>query len=168
MIGQRKRLLAEKAWNRGVAALLAFREREGHCDVPRHHKENGYRLGQWVAVQRYTQNDLVSRRKAQLEEIGFVWSARDQWWEEAFAALKAFKAREGHCYVPAAHVEGALHLGYWVTVQRRNRHKMARERRQRLDKIGFAWNGRVVTRNWTRCSRRGIRDTPAQKSVGYR
>ena len=31
----------EKAWNKGVAALLAFREREGHCAVPRFHKENG-------------------------------------------------------------------------------------------------------------------------------
>ena len=106
MIGQRKRLLAEKAWNRGVAALLAFREREGHCAVPRFHKENGYRLGQWVAVQRYNQDNLDGWRKAQLDQIGFVWSQRDQWWEKAFEALKAFKAREGHCYVPAFHVEG--------------------------------------------------------------
>lgn len=142
MIGQRNRLLAEKAWNTGIAALLAFREREGHCDVPRHHKENGYRLGQWVAVQRYTQDELVSRRKAQLDEIDFVWSARERWWEEAFAALQAFKAREGHCHVPADHVEGARHLGYWVTVQRRCRKKMDSERKRRLDKIGFVWNGR--------------------------
>ena len=144
MIGQRKRLLAEKAWNRGVAALLAFRERKGHCAVPRDHKENGYRLGQWVAVQRYNQDKLDGWRKAQLDQIGFVWNQRDQWWEEAFEALKAFKAHEGHGYVPANQVEGTVHLGYWVTVQRRCRKKkkMDRERRQRLDKIGFVWNGR--------------------------
>jgi Helicase associated domain len=143
MIGQRKRLLsAEKAWNRGLAALLVFREREGHCEVPRDHKENGYRLGQWVAIQRYSQDGFVRRRKAQLDEIDFIWSTRDQWWEEAFAALKAFKAREGHCYVPARHVEGEVNLGYWATVQRRCRNKMNSERKRRLDKIGFVWNGR--------------------------
>jgi hypothetical protein len=109
MIGQRKRLLAEKAWNRGVAALLAFIEREGHCAVPRYHKESGYPLGQWVAVQRYNQDSLDGWRKAQLDQIGFVWSQRDQWWEKAFEALKAFKAREGHCYVPAVRIRHRVH-----------------------------------------------------------
>jgi len=65
----------------------------------------------------------------------------DQWWEEAFEALKAFKAREGHCYVPALHVEGEVHLGHWMTVQRRCRKKMNSERKRRLDKIGLVWNG---------------------------
>lgn len=143
MIRERKQLLA---WTKGIAALLAFQERKGHCAVPRHHKENGYRLGQWVAVQRYCQDKLDDWRKAQLDQIGFVWSQRDQWWEEAFEALKAFKAREGHCYVPAFHVEGGIHLGHWITVQRRCRKnkKMGSERKRRLDKIGFVWNGKYT------------------------
>ena len=61
---------------------------------------------------------------------------------QGFAALKAFKAREGHCYVPGHQVEGTVHLGHWVTVQRRERHKMSRERRQRLKEVGFVWDGR--------------------------
>jgi hypothetical protein len=69
MTGQRRRLLAEKAWNKGVAALLAFRERVEHCAVSRYHKENGYGLGQWVAVQRYNQDNLDGWRKAQLDQI---------------------------------------------------------------------------------------------------
>jgi Helicase associated domain len=139
-------MLDDEAWNRGIAALNSFKKREGHCRVPRYHKENGYRLGQWVAVQRYEQDDLLRSRKAQLDKIGFVWSELDRWWEEAFAALKAFKAREGHGYVPVHHVEGGVHLGHWMTVQRRCRKKkkMDRERRQRLDKIGFVWNGRYT------------------------
>ena len=142
MIGQGKRLLAEKAWNKGVAALITFIERKGHCAVPRYHKENGYPLGPWIANQRYNQDNLDGWRKAQLDRIGFLWSQRDQWWEEAFESLKAFKAREGHCYVPAFHVEGGVHLGHWITVQRRCRKKMDSERKRRLDKIGFVWNGR--------------------------
>ena len=34
--------------------------------------------------------------------------------EEGFGALKTFKAREGHCYVPAVHVEGDVNPGHWV------------------------------------------------------
>ena len=134
--------LPKKLGIRGVAALITFIERQRHCAVPRYHKENGYPLGQWVAVQRYNQDNLDGWRKAQLDQIGFLWSQRDQWWEEAFEALKAFKAREGHCYVPAGHVESGVHLGYWITVQRRCRKKMDSERKRRLDKIGFVWNGR--------------------------
>ena len=61
-------------------------------------------------------------------------------------ALKAFKTREGHCYVPAFHVKGRIHLGHWVTIQRRCRKKkkMDSERKRRLDKIGFVWNGRYT------------------------
>ena len=140
-IQMRKRLLSEEAWNRGIAALLAFIEREGHCAVPRHHRERGYRLGQWVAVQRYNEANLDGWRKAQLNQIGFIWSQRDQWWDEGFAALKAFKACEGHCHVRADHVEGKVHLGHWVTVQRRERDKMNPYRKHRLDKIGFVWKG---------------------------
>ena len=156
----RKRLLVEEAWNRGIAALLAFIEREGHCAVPRSHKERGYRLGQWVAVQRYSQANLAGWRKAQLNQIGFLWSQRDQWWDEGFAALKAFKARKGHCYVRADHVEGKVHLGHWVTVQRRERDKMKPHRKQRLDKIGFVWKGHAIKREITALpskSRRGGR-----------
>ncbi len=39
-------------------------------------------------------------------------------WEEGFAALEKFKAREGHCRVPEGHVEGVFMLGNWVAVQR--------------------------------------------------
>ena len=35
-------------------------------------------------------------------------------WEEGFAALTTFKAREGHCRVPPLHVEGTFKLGQWV------------------------------------------------------
>jgi len=136
-----KRPPPEEAWNKGFAMLLAFKEREGHCCVLRDHREKGYRLGQWVAVQRYNQDNHDDWRRAQLDKIGFVWSELDRWWEEGFEALKAFKSREGHCYVPAIHIEGDVNLGYWVRVQRRRENKMNSERKRRLNEIGLAWNG---------------------------
>ena len=132
----------EQTWQNAISALENFTRREGHCRVPRHFIEGTYRLGQWVAVQRYLKDKIAVERKAQLNELGFVWSRRDWLWERGFAALKAFAAREGHCRVHAQHIEGTLKLGYWISVQRRNRNKMSEERKRRLNAIGFVWQPR--------------------------
>jgi Helicase associated domain len=133
-------MFSQEAWNKGFAALQKFKKREGHCLVPRYHIEGAYRLGQWVSVQRYTQDSIGAKCKARLNKIGFVWSTRNLLWENGFAALERFKSREGHCFVPALHVERGLNLGYWVSVQRRNKDKMDKERKRRLNRIGFAWH----------------------------
>ena len=47
-------------------------------------------------------------------------------WEEGFAALTTFKAREGHCRVPYLLVEGTVRLGQWVNIQRITKDNNAR------------------------------------------
>lgn len=39
-------------WEAGWQALVSFVERTGHARVPPGHLEDGFRLGQWVRVQR--------------------------------------------------------------------------------------------------------------------
>jgi hypothetical protein len=136
---KKKRVYSEQAWQRGLSALKKFKARERHCRVPRFHLERKFKLGQWVAVQRYSKDILAPKRKARLNALGFVWSRRDWLWERGFAALKAFKAREGHCQIPASHIEGDLKLGYWVSTQRRKKNIMSKEHKQPLYKIGFVW-----------------------------
>jgi hypothetical protein len=142
MFAESKQLFCERAWQRGFSALEEFKRREGHCRVPRHYPEGNYRLGQWVAVQRYNKDSIAAERKARLNELGFIWSRPDWLWEKGFAALKAFEAREAHCLVPALHIEGDLNLGHWVSTQRRKKNKMSDERKQRLNRIGFVWRAR--------------------------
>jgi hypothetical protein len=60
-------------WERGFAALSKFRAREGHCYPWRHHVEGGFKLGQWVSVQRYRKHLVPVERKRRLNRIGFVW-----------------------------------------------------------------------------------------------
>jgi len=60
-------------------------------------------------------------------------------WENGFAALKHFKAREGHCRVPRGHQDGSLKLGTWVVNQRNRRGALSVERKRRLDSIKFVW-----------------------------
>jgi hypothetical protein len=133
-------------WERGFAALSKFHAREGQCCPLQRYVEGGFRLGQWVSVQRYRKDVMPAGRKRRLDKIGFVWDRRDNLWEQSFAALLNFKRREGHCCVPTSHREGELKLGWWVATQRRNRKEMSAERRARLNKIGFVWNAPLMGR----------------------
>ena len=136
----------EDDWEEGFAALRKFKAREGHCRVSQQHLEGTCKLGQWVAVQRRFKDIMPAERRQRLDAIGFVWDPHTTHWEERFAALKRFKAREAHCRVPSSHKEGAFNLGKWVGVQRASRDTMPAERRQRLETIGFVW--RPFAEDW--------------------
>ena len=63
-------------WEEGFSFLARFHQREGHCRVPRNHREHGYPLGQWVAVQRKKKDTISSERCQRLDALGFVWKVR--------------------------------------------------------------------------------------------
>jgi len=65
--------LFQAAWNKGLGYLIIFKKREGHCRVPRGHKESGYSLGSWVKAQRHNKS-LSEERREQLCKLGFDWS----------------------------------------------------------------------------------------------
>ena len=133
-------------WEEGFTALLVFKQREGHCNVPLKYKRGGFGLGGWVSSQRIGKGSLSPERCQRLDEIGFVWDPKGQQWEDAFAALVRFKEREGHCLVARDHQEGDISLGQWVSDQRKGR-ELTAEHRQRLDEIGgFVWN--VLEHRW--------------------
>ena len=127
------------AWENGFTALSRFKAREGHCRVPRYYIEGGYKLGQWVSVQRLSKDAMSAERRNRLDEIKFVWDEREHFWEQGFTALTKFKTREGHCRVLSFHVERGFKLGQWVTTQRRSKGKMPAKRKSKLNKIGFVW-----------------------------
>jgi Helicase associated domain len=65
--------LADK-WEEGCSRLKVFCEREGHCRVPKKYRTDGYRLGQWVSVQRATMDTMDVDRRQRLEALpGWVW-----------------------------------------------------------------------------------------------
>ncbi|MGB2587192.1 MAG: helicase associated domain-containing protein, partial [Pseudolabrys sp.] len=55
--------------------------------------------------------------------------------------LKNFSAREGHCQMPRSFkTNDGYKLGLWIAVQRRDKHKMDPDRRQRLEALpGWVW-----------------------------
>ena len=63
-------------WEEGFRALQSFHKREGHCRVPKRHREHDYLLGQWVANQRTAQDTMSSDRHQRLDALGYVWKVR--------------------------------------------------------------------------------------------
>jgi Helicase associated domain len=120
--------------------LQKFAAREGHCAVPKKHIEGGFKLGQWVNSQRFKWAQIPLERQQKLSSLGFERGPHNSAWNAHLAALEKFKLREGHCAVPFRHVEGDLHLGRWVSRQRKALATIVAERKARLDKIGFEWD----------------------------
>ena len=67
---------------------------------------------------------MTPDRFKRLNDIGFVWDPVADEWEAGFAKLEQFKTREGHCRVPAGHIEDGYKLGFWVALQRKSRKLM--------------------------------------------
>jgi superfamily II DNA or RNA helicase len=137
-------------WEEAFAALVRFKEREGHCLVTRGHEEDGFegRLGSWVMKQRAKKDKLSPEQIERLDALGFVWDPHTYQWEEAFAALVRFKEREGHCLVTRGHEEDGFEgrLGSWVMKQRAKKDKLSSEQIERLDALGFVWD--PIAQQW--------------------
>lgn len=59
------------AWDRGLSALRGYSTRTGRTSVPSGHVEDGYRLGQWLEVQRglIRAGHLPAERAQRLVEV---------------------------------------------------------------------------------------------------
>ncbi len=71
-------------WDEGFRRLLDYVEHHGDARVPLSCNVDGYRLGQWVNVQRdrHSEGTLHHERRARLEALpGWVWSPLDAQWE---------------------------------------------------------------------------------------
>jgi hypothetical protein len=101
-------------------------------------------LGYWVSLQRAynKKNKIRLDRKERLDEIGFAWNnpQNNKLWHRQYEKLVQLKRKSGHCMVPQSY-EHDKSLGQWVKTQQRshNKNKMRPDRKDLLDKIGFAW-----------------------------
>jgi len=133
-------------WEQNFAALKNFYQREGHCRPLPRQKEDGFNLGSWVVTQRVRQKELTSDQVKRLNKLGFSWDPIAERWEQNFAALRNFYQREGHCLVPAKHIEDELRLGRWVCHQREDAQLLTPDRLRRLNKLGFSWD--TIAEQW--------------------
>jgi len=139
-------------WERNFALLKQFIEREGHCNVPRSHEEDGVKLGEWISRQRQVRKGSVggtlgAERIERLDNLGIRWSFTElnaDQWERNFGMFQQYKKREGHCDVPISHEEDGIKLGSWLARQRQVRKGkhgiLGADRIERLNKLGTRWS----------------------------
>ena len=135
-----------RQWENMYALLMQYKEREGDCNVPQKHKEDGKRLGVWLNNQRQSQTNgrrLDPDVEDRLTELGVVWDIQSKQWEEMFAVLLRYKEREGNCNAPFRYrTEDGVNLGMWLNNQRKAKKcgKLAPEKEKRLRKLGIVWS----------------------------
>ena len=87
------------SWEFWFGLLEQFKDIEGHCKVNQDFELDGYKLRQWVNIQRSNKDNISTERKRRLDDLGFVWNIRVEAWEEGFSKFLQFKEAEGHCKV---------------------------------------------------------------------
>jgi hypothetical protein len=150
----------DKKWNRQYEQLVEYKRTNGHCMVPNKYEQDKS-LGWWVATQRkhHNKNRMRQDRKVFLDEIGFAWkddgahnrNQNDKRWHQHYEKLVEHKRINGNCKVPCKHKDDKS-LGLWVSNQRARHanNKMLPNRKELLDKIGFAWKAdSLATRSST-------------------
>ena len=130
------------AWDKMFDALLAYRQRHGHCNVPSNWPNNP-QLATWCSSQRskYLRNKLPAERVQRLADVGFVWKGRPSAWNKMFDALLAYRQSHGHCNVPRGWFDNRS-LARWCDTQRLTFRKklLAPDRVKRLIEINFQFS----------------------------
>ena len=123
-------------WMKGFWAAKAYFRQFGDLDVPSTIGEyGGVYLYDWLKRCKENKDRMYERQINMMDSIGVNWNILDPW-EEKFQELEQYKEEHGHVDVPGD--EGAL--GKWVFDQRRR--PPEGEKKKRLDKLGFEWDGR--------------------------
>lgn len=145
-------------WDDAWAALLTYVDREGHANVPLEHVEGSFALGSWVGSKRgqYRRGRADPARAALLSALpGWTWDAVEQQWEDGFAHLLEYQAREGHLDVPAQYWDDdGFPLGSWVLSHRRRggRRTITADQQRRLEAVP-GWTYTSVTASaWERAA----------------
>ena len=124
-------------WMKGFWSYQAFVEEFETSDVPSTiGKYHDVWLYDWINQNRTSRGKLCERQVVMLDSLGMDWEPHDKW-EDNYKELLKFKEQNGHTDVPSDHP-----LAKFVAGLRKNMPEG--ERKERLDKIGFEWDGRAA------------------------
>ena len=133
-------------WLKRYNALLAFSEREGHCQVPMNHLEGEISLQRWMNKNRSrysTRKNLSDEQINLLEKIpGWKWVLQEFSWDDYYAALLKFV--QIHERLPSSTEKiGDMKIGMWITNQRtqQRKGKLLEDRKEKFERIpNWRWS----------------------------
>jgi len=143
--------------------LMGFKQKFGHCNVPRTKSGEYKSLGEWCSnlrkaykkiQKRETPNIILTQENIQqLDDAGFKWNvsiSTSMTFDERYAELIKFKEKAGHCNVPQTKSDGYQSLGRWCSKLRVSykkiqkseipNRKLTQEMTHQLDDAGFNWS----------------------------
>lgn len=131
-------------YDRGLAALRAFRAEHGHVRVPKGHVRDGLNLYQWIHTRRRDRRRgrLAPERITQLTELGIDWDPMDGHWARGIAAARKFYAEHGHLSVPTGTRVDGIDLKAWVQNRRVDFHngRLSPAKIADLEAVGMVWS----------------------------
>ena len=134
----------ERTWQQGIRKLEEYRSEQGDLLVRQSHvTSDGFKLGIWVSCRRTEKSrDKLSKEKIkQLDDMGFVWDAEEQKWQQGIQKLEEYRSEQGDLLVRQSHVTSdGFKLGIWVSYRRKRRDKLSKEKIKQLDDMGFVWD----------------------------
>ena len=134
-------------WAEGFQRLREYVAEHGDARVPTSFVLGGFRLGQWVSVQRvnFNKGNLTEDRKNRLEELpGWSWHAKADLWEDGFHRLQRYVERNGDTLPRQSYVDDdGYRVGSWVNTQRQTHAEgcLQPDRVRRLEELScWSWN----------------------------
>ena len=123
------------AWEDGIIRLKEYVEKHGEIPAVHYRNKDGFRLGQWTAVQRM--KCKIPERRKRLEQIpGWFWNKIERAWEKGFQELK--KHGVENVTISFVTPEG-YKLGVWTNAQRQR--CTDPEKRKRLESLpNWSWD----------------------------
>jgi superfamily II DNA or RNA helicase len=134
------------SWQRGLAALRAFRTSHGHMRMSLEFvTADGLRLGAWLDHQRQAQRRgaLTAERIAELDRLGMVWDALGWHWQRGLEAARSYRDANRDLRVPPGFVtDDGIRLGTWIGSRRqeRKRGELSESQVAQLDGLGMIWD----------------------------
>lgn len=140
-------------WSKHYHAAKQYYKEHGNLEVPsRYVNADGVSLGRWIssvrswynsgAHKKYLQNDRVK----QLEDIGMIWNAMDNSWEQNFKLAEQYYREHRNLDVPSNYkTKDGTHLGSWIGIQKQlhRTNSLSNDQIKKLNSIGMDWMDRV-------------------------
>ena len=140
-------------WAKHYHAAKQYYKENGNLEVPsRYVTSDGVSLGRWISSVRRWYNSGVHKkylqtdRIKQLEDIGMIWNAIDNFWKQNFKLAQAYHNEYRNLDIPTNYItKEGIHLGSWIARQRQlyKNNSLSDEQINKLNSIGMDWMERI-------------------------
>jgi hypothetical protein len=126
-----------------LSMLEKYSNKNGNMNIPEDYKtQSGFALGLLVknTRQRFNRNLLSDKNIELLDNINFIWNAKEHLWDESHERLCAYHSEKNHSNVPQRYKSpDGFSLGSWVMRQRKKlkTNKLNEDQLKKLKALNF-------------------------------